>query len=402
MRLRVHSEARSSPSSYYPTQPASQASPRIIRAHYRYYAFFRVLQPASVWGRAREVSIVAAATHPQCRRRPFVESVLVALYANTGALLVAGAGVFVANKIVSGPDLKILARLLVKILFPLFTFSNFRIYSVDKIAAWYVASICSILFMAIGALMGWLAGCLFGLRAPYSKMLVLSTTFGNVGALPYVLIPPIVSNWQLVSSQREENLLKGFAIIAFCWSLGVGALQRRSALRSLDGAEAASGGGGRDRRDGRARAALTALHGGRVHRWHRAGDPRLDDWHHHRMHRAPEGVARRERTAALHRCLFVPPWLVGHTSLDHGTRRLARSRRQVATCKSTHGPSGEEEGGDVGIGGGGTIRRGRRGKRRAGAGSSSSDEGGDGGRSFIDDDGDGDAWRHHGLRRSPA
>lgn len=164
----------------------------------------------------------------------FVESVLVALYANTEALLVAGAGVFaVANKIVSGPDLKILARLLVKILFPLFTFSNFRIYSVEKIAAWYVASICSILFMAIGALMGWVAGCLFGLRAPYSKMLVLSTTFGNVGALPYVLIPPIVSNWQLVSSQQEENLLKGFAIIALfagVWGLVLFSAGQRYAL----------------------------------------------------------------------------------------------------------------------------------------------------------------------------
>lgn len=177
----------------------------------------------------------------------FVESVLVALYANTEALLVAGAGVFaVANKIVSGPDLKILARLLVKILFPLFTFSNFRIYSVDKIAAWYVASICSILFMAIGALMGWLAGCLFGLRAPYSKMLVLSTTFGNVGALPYVLIPPIVSNWQLVSSQREENLLKGFAIIALfagVWGLVLFSAGQRYALSMAPKQQAAAGEG---------------------------------------------------------------------------------------------------------------------------------------------------------------
>ena len=46
--------------------------------------------------------------------------------------------------------------------------------------------------MILGALLGRMGSLLLRLRSPYSKILVLSTTFGNCGALPYVLIPPLL------------------------------------------------------------------------------------------------------------------------------------------------------------------------------------------------------------------
>jgi predicted permease len=81
------------------------------------------------------------------------------------------------------------------------------------VATWYPSSICSLLFLLVGALLGKIAALLLRLRPPHSKMLVLCTTFGNVGALPYVLIPPIVANWSLVANDPEA-IGKGFAAIS--------------------------------------------------------------------------------------------------------------------------------------------------------------------------------------------
>ena len=88
---------------------------------------------------------------------------------------------------------------------------------------WYVASVASLLTLALGASVGKLSAKLLRLPQPYSQILVLCTTFGNVGALPYVLIPPIVLNWQRVSDDPNA-LLKGYGIIslyAIVWGLAL-------------------------------------------------------------------------------------------------------------------------------------------------------------------------------------
>ena len=154
----------------------------------------------------------------------FTEALLVSVYANSEALLICLAGAVAMYCNVAQPsDLKSFSKLLVKIVFPCLTFSNFRVYSVELLAKWYVASVASLLTLALGASVGKLSAKLLRLPQPYSQILVLCTTFGNVGALPYVLIPPIVLNWQRVSDDPNA-LLKGYGIIslyAIVWGLAL-------------------------------------------------------------------------------------------------------------------------------------------------------------------------------------
>ena len=155
----------------------------------------------------------------------FVEAVLVSVYANTEALLICCAGAYALYyKVVAPPDLKAFSRLLIKVAFPCLTFSNFQIYSLELLGEWYTASICSALTLALGAALGQLGAFALGLKPPYNKMLVLCTTFGNVGALPYVLVPPIVLSWSRVNDDPDTALQKGFGVIslyAIVWSLAL-------------------------------------------------------------------------------------------------------------------------------------------------------------------------------------
>jgi len=71
------------------------------------------------------------------------------------------------------------------------------------------------------------------LQPPYSKILILSTTFGNCGALPYVLLPPIVTNWKRVNANPEDALVEGFAVIslfATVWTMALFFIGRPYAL----------------------------------------------------------------------------------------------------------------------------------------------------------------------------
>ena len=80
----------------------------------------------------------------------FGEAVKVSVYANAEAVIICSAGVVaVMLAIVDQPMLKKLARMLVKILFPLFTFSNFRVYSPERVREWAVVFLCSALTLAL-------------------------------------------------------------------------------------------------------------------------------------------------------------------------------------------------------------------------------------------------------------
>lgn len=156
------------------------------------------------------------------------------MYANSEALLICCAGAYAMHKqIVSPPDLKSFSKVLLEVFFPVFAFSNFRVYSVEMLGKWYMACVVSAIVMIIGALMGQLGAFLLRLQPPYSKILILSTTFGNCGALPYVLLPPIVSNWKRVNENPEDALVEGFAVIslfATVWTMALFFIGRPYAL----------------------------------------------------------------------------------------------------------------------------------------------------------------------------
>ncbi|CAJ1372908.1 unnamed protein product [Effrenium voratum] len=173
----------------------------------------------------------------------FAEALLVSVYANVEVLLICCAGIYAVHRGVVPPEgLKILSRLIVEILFPFLAFSNFRAYSWELLGEWYLAGVGCFLTMVLGALLGKLGTLLLRLEPPYSKIFILSTTFGNVGALPYVLLPNIVSNWKHVSDV-PETLYEGYGIISLCalvWNLVLFGLGRPYALSGLAEKESAS------------------------------------------------------------------------------------------------------------------------------------------------------------------
>ena len=74
----------------------------------------------------------------------FLDAFTVSLYANSEALLIVLAGVYaVWHKVVAPPDLKSLSKLLIKVIFPCLSFSNFQIYSLELLLKWYTASYIS-------------------------------------------------------------------------------------------------------------------------------------------------------------------------------------------------------------------------------------------------------------------
>ncbi|CAJ1351701.1 unnamed protein product [Effrenium voratum] len=204
----------------------------------------------------------------------FAEALLVSVYANVEVLLICCAGIYAVHRGVVPPEgLKILSRLIVEILFPFLAFSNFRAYSWELLGEWYLAGVGCFLTMVLGALLGKLGTLLLRLEPPYSKIFILSTTFGNmwvalplqegeatsissalcsvrsakahgrqVGALPYVLLPNIVSNWKHVSDV-PETLYEGYGIISLCalvWNLVLFGLGRPYALSGVAEKESAS------------------------------------------------------------------------------------------------------------------------------------------------------------------
>ncbi len=154
----------------------------------------------------------------------FAQAVAVSVYANVEALLISAAGAFAVHRQVIGPgDLKAIGRMCIKVLFPALSFSFFQTYSAELLLKWSSAALISGLSLILGALLGLLGGRLLRLPRPYDKMLVLCTTFGNVGALPFVLVPPIVTNWRRVKDDPAA-IDKGFSIIpvyAIIWSLAL-------------------------------------------------------------------------------------------------------------------------------------------------------------------------------------
>ena len=93
--------------------------------------------------------------------------------------------------------------------------------------------IVSFLNLLLGGALGYIGAWVLRIRPPYRQMLVLSTTFSNVGALPYVLVPPLVINWRRTRDAPDANIIEGFGIIgmyALVWSISLLSLGQRYAL----------------------------------------------------------------------------------------------------------------------------------------------------------------------------
>ena len=143
----------------------------------------------------------------------FVEALSVAARCQAEVAIIAGTGIAAsAWGILESSTLKSLSKFHLTFLQPALVLQLSRFYSFDKIVAWGAASLLCWVHIAIGAALGWCGATLFRFRAERRVLLVLTTAYGNCGALPFVLILPIVKNWS-ITRDDPESLETGLGVI---------------------------------------------------------------------------------------------------------------------------------------------------------------------------------------------
>ena len=143
----------------------------------------------------------------------FVEALSVAAKCQAEVAIIAGTGIAAAAwGILEGSTLKSLSKFHLTFLQPALILQLSRFYSLDKIVAWGAVSLLCWVHIAIGAALGWCGATLCRFRAERRVLLVLTTAYGNCGALPFVLILPIVKNWY-ITRDDPESLETGLGVI---------------------------------------------------------------------------------------------------------------------------------------------------------------------------------------------
>ena len=144
----------------------------------------------------------------------FLEALRVAASCQAEVLLLASTGMIAARMGVfdAGTRSKI-ARFHFAFLNPCICLQLNQYYSVERLYQWGWMVFCiSLLHNLLGALLGWLGGHILGFGAERRSLLVLTTAFGNVGALPFVLIVPIVLNWSITKPDPQAHA-RGLGVI---------------------------------------------------------------------------------------------------------------------------------------------------------------------------------------------
>lgn len=88
-----------------------------------------------------------------------------------------------------------LSRFCMRLTNPVLCLSLYSFFSASKLARWWPVPIVATLHIALGALLGRLAGALLRLQPPHRQILVMSVGFANCGAIPFVLVVPLFLQW---------------------------------------------------------------------------------------------------------------------------------------------------------------------------------------------------------------
>ena len=120
----------------------------------------------------------------------FLESIRVATACQAEVLILAGTGIIAgAMGVLDAGHRAAIARFHFLFLNPCICLQLNQYYSVERLRHWGGAVIIlSVLHVAFGGAIGWFGGRILGFRSPRRELLILTTAFGNVGALPFVLI----------------------------------------------------------------------------------------------------------------------------------------------------------------------------------------------------------------------
>jgi predicted permease len=96
-----------------------------------------------------------------------------------------------------------LSRFCMRLLNPALCLSLYSFFSASKLARWWPVLIVATLHIALGALLGRLAGALLLLTPPHRQILVMSVGFANCGAIPFVLVVPLFQQWSRTKDDPE-------------------------------------------------------------------------------------------------------------------------------------------------------------------------------------------------------
>ena len=151
----------------------------------------------------------------------FTEALTVAAHANLSVFLICAVGALaVYLKFLNGEALKRVAGLMIRLLYPMLTFSMFDAYSAERLARWSPALVVGACHLLLGFALGQLFARLLRLQPQERICLVLTTTFGNCGALPFILSLVVVQRWRRVAD-TPGALESAYGIIALYASVWI-------------------------------------------------------------------------------------------------------------------------------------------------------------------------------------
>ena len=112
----------------------------------------------------------------------------VAAKAQAEVILIMSAGIAASAYGLLGPaNISNAAKLYLVVLQPCLMFSLTRSFSLERLASFWPVLVISLVHIALGAVLGWLVSRALRLPSPRRELLLLTTAFGNCGALPFVL-----------------------------------------------------------------------------------------------------------------------------------------------------------------------------------------------------------------------
>ena len=153
----------------------------------------------------------------------FTEALTVAAHANLSVFLICAVGAL-GKSLPQGPQtveaLKRVAGLMIRLLYPMLTFSMFDAYSAERLARWSPALVVGACHLLLDFALGQLFARLLRLQPQERICLVLTTTFGNCGALPFILSLVVVQRWRRVAD-TPGALESAYGIIALYASVWI-------------------------------------------------------------------------------------------------------------------------------------------------------------------------------------
>jgi predicted permease len=136
--------------------------------------------------------------------------------AQAEVLTIMGAGVAAsAYGLLPPTSLRIVAKLCLALLNPFLILSLNQSFSLNGLAKWSPVIVIAAVHIGLGAALGLVASRLLRLRSPQRELCVLTTAFGNCGALPFVLVLPVVRTWPVTRDDPTAHDT-GLAVIGLC------------------------------------------------------------------------------------------------------------------------------------------------------------------------------------------